>query len=145
MYSLYANGVIVALGSAVFGGSILITVVTLGFGIKMWSDSKKADQPGYGKIVAMLHWGIAGIGIMMFGDWAVKHLIMNTRPSATFEAVLIHLLLGIGVVLVSWRTLRKPDNLANLCRCAHSMEAHFANGSECSICMCKHFGGISND
>lgn len=140
MYSLYAGGGMVLLLLILLGFWMLMMAVICYMGAKLLLDSKSTKYPNGSKIVAILDFCMTGSGIVMLGT-----LMSDDWPVFIINAVIIYMLLGSGMMVLSGVMLRKSDNLVNLCKCTHTMEAHSTNGSECSICMCKHFRGNSND
>ncbi len=140
IYSLYGGGGKIMLVLMLFGIWMLMMAVICYLGARLLLDSKYTKHPKGSKIIAMLDFCMTGIGIVMFGT-----LMTDDWPVFIVEAVIIYVLLGSGMMVLSSIMLRKPDNLANLCECTHSMKVHSTNGSECSICMCRYFQGNSND
>ena len=136
--SVYGLGDLAAVLSPFIGGPILIIIATCYMGIKLFLNSK---MPGDNKLVAVVDFCIAGMGILMFSS------IFTTIPTFAFEFYIIHPLFGIGAIIVSWRMLKKINDfqhghvMVNPCKCMHSMEAHSTNGSECNVCMCGNFQG----
>ena len=153
IYSLYAaSGSLLALvGFAIICIPILMMIATGYLGIKLCLKSKTEKFPGELKRVAISDFVIAGAGIVTLGF--LFFVGSRSADQAAFASVIIlfHIMLEMIMILLSWKMSRKPNSLSkpdimiNPCRCIHSMQAHYINDGECSICMCNNLRDDSND